>query len=327
MNTQKAISVSSLGTFLGCPRRFFYSHEMRWIPQQEADALSFGKAWHSLLEYYGKSGEAYSVALMKWLDLNEEQIVNALNDEAFAMLVAMAFEFDATAKNMGEIFETEAPFSFRIPSTHWRVNGIIDAIHHDGFPIEYKTTSSTIEPGDFYWLRLKANLQAITYAIITEANTVRYVVARKPRLQRKQVPLLDENGNKIVTYADGMRAFNKNGTPRQTGGDGLIVQSRKETNDEYIERMRGDLKSSASFVVEDVAISDDAKMLAIETFTSGIRQIEILRKQAVKCARPDIPYIRNCTEWNCKNCPYQGICLDLNVNPTDGIPNGFQLKQ
>ena len=326
MNTEKSISVSSLSTFLNCPRRFFYSHEMRWVPASEADALTFGKIWHAWLEYYASSVKSYKETLADYLSKNEVDLTQRLSADALAMFMAMALEFESVSTNIGKIVEAETSFAFRVPTTQWRVDGIIDAIHESGCPIEYKTTSSTIEQGDFYWIRLKANLQAIVYAVATEANNVLYVVARKPRIQRKQVPLLDTDGKKIVTYADGKRAFNANGTPRQTGGEGLTVATREETSEEFVERMRADLKASCSYAIVNLDIDHEAKMLAIETLIAGVRQIELLRKRALKAPRPDIPYIRNCTEWNCKSCPYQGICLDLNINPLDGIPNGFITK-
>lgn len=326
MNTIKSISVSSLTTFLSCPRKFFYSHEMRWYPATEADALTFGKAWHGWLEHYGKSDKHYREALMEYLNAHEEELTHSLAPDAFSMFIALAFEFEPIAHGLGRIVEAESPFSFRIPTTSWRVDGVIDAIDDQGSPIEYKTTSSPIGVGDFYWIRLKANLQAIVYALATEANEVRYVVARKPRLQRKQIPLLDDDGKKIVTYPDGSRVYNANGTPRQTGGEGLTVATRDETTEEYIERMRADLSATPSYSIQRVAISDEDKMLAIESLIAGARQIDILRKRASKCSRPDIPFIRNCSEWNCKSCPYQGICLDVNTNPLDGVPQGFISK-
>lgn len=326
MNKDKSISVSSLSTFLSCPRKFFYQHEMRWYPQTEADALTFGKAWHGWLEYFGKSGKAYREALKEYIETNKDALASSLNNDALSMLIAMALEFERVAGDLGTIVESETPFSFRIPTTSWRVDGVIDAIGDNGCPIEYKTTSSNIEVGDFYWLRLKANLQAIVYAVATEASEVRYVVARKPRIQRRQVPLLDEAGKKIVTYADGSRAYNANGTPRQTSGEGLTLATREETSDELIERMRADIAERTSYSVKTVNISDGDKLLAIETLIAGVRQIDILRKRALKSSRPDTPFIRNCTEFNCKGCPYQGICLDINVNPLEGVPQGFISK-
>jgi CRISPR/Cas system-associated exonuclease Cas4 (RecB family) len=214
-----------------------------------------------------------------------------------------------------------------LPKTRWRIDGVIDAVHADGFPIEYKTTSNDVTQDAFYWLRLKANMQAVTYALITDAESVNYIVARKPRLQRKQVPLLDDNGCKIVTdIATGERVYNANGTPRQSAGNGLKLETRTETSEEFVERLREDIRNNVSFTSRTVQVSNDDKMTAIESFISAVRHIEELRKMAKKSAREDTPYIRNCTEFNCKNCPYQGICLDINYNPSNGCPTGFIVK-
>jgi hypothetical protein len=299
---------------------------MRWVPESEAEALTFGKAWHGLMEYFGKRGGDYRDALASYLDSNEIPLTS-LNEDSFAMFIAMAYEFEPFACNLEGVKETETAFSFKLPTTRWRVDGIIDAINSDGSPIEYKTTSSDISQDAFYWLRLKSNLQVVTYAIIAEAELVKYVVARKPRLQRKQIPLLDEQMRKIVIDMEtGKRAWNANGTPRQTTGYGLKMETRTETSEEYIERLRADLRDNISFGVRTVRVSNEDKILALESFVSAVRFIEELRKMAKKSSRPDSPYIRNCTEFNCKNCPYQGICLDVNVNPLDGCPSGFSVR-
>jgi CRISPR/Cas system-associated exonuclease Cas4 (RecB family) len=326
MNANKSISVSSLSTLLNCPRRYFYAHEMGWIPISEAEALTFGKAWHGLMEYYGKVGGDYREALANFLDSNEIALTS-LNEDSFAMFLAMANEFEPFACNLQGITETETRFSFKLPTTRWRVNGIIDAVNADGCPIEYKTTSSDISQDAFYWLRLKSNLQVVTYAIVAESEVAKYIVARKPRLQRKQVPLLDEQGRKIVTDVEtGRRAFNANGTPRQTSGNGFKMETRTETGDEFLERLREDMRNNVSFAVRYVRVSNEDKILALDSFVSAVRYINELRKQSSKASRPDAPYIRNCTEFNCKNCPYQGICLDVNVNPLDGCPSGFAVR-
>lgn len=323
MDLSKSISVSSLSAFLSCPRKFFYSHEMRWKPIVEAEQLTFGKAWHGLMEYIGKNSGNYREKVAKYLDENG-MYITSLNEDAFAMFMAMALEFESIADGLDSIAETEAPFSFRLPNSRWRVDGFIDAIKQDGTPVEYKTTSSDIAPDAFYWLRLKANMQAITYAIATEAEHLKYVVVRKPRSCRKQIPILDDNGLKIVTdIVTGERVYNANGKPRQTGGEGLKVETRAESQEELIERMREELRSTCSCAINTVHVTDEDKALCLATFASTCKQINELRKMAQKFSRPDIHYARNCTEFNCRGCPYQGICLDCNVNPLAGIPNGF----
>lgn len=326
MNTIKSISVSSLSTLLSCPRKFFYSHEMRWLPEAEAEALTFGKAWHSLMEHFGKRGGNYKEALEEFLTIHDIELAS-LNEDSLSMFIAMAYEFEPFACNIEGVTEAETRFSFRLPKTRWRVDGIIDAVNSNGSPIEYKTTSSDISQDAFYWLRLKSNLQVVTYAIATEANDVKYIVARKPRLQRKQIPLLDEQGRKIVIDIEtGRRAFNANGTPRQTTGYNLKMETRTETSEEYIERLRLDMRENTSFAVRNVQISNEDKILALDSFVSAVRFIEELRKLSSKSSRLDAPYVRNCTEFNCKTCPYQGICLDVNVNPLNGCPSGFAVR-
>jgi CRISPR/Cas system-associated exonuclease Cas4 (RecB family) len=325
MKARKELSVSSLSTFLNCPRKFFYSHEKRWKPIVEAEQLTFGKAWHGLLEAWGKEGECFKDTLCNYLDLHEHEFVQTMKTDTFAMFIAMAWELGVQIAEIGKITTTEQGFNFRLPQSHWHIVGFIDAINADGHPIEYKTTSSDIEQDAFYWLRLKANLQAITYALAMDADRVRYVVFRKPRLSRKQLPLLDDDGNKIVTHLEsGERAYNKNGTPRQSAGEGYKLETREETDDEFIARMREDLTATPFVVTREVAVSDEDKATVLSAFTSSVKQIELLRKRSTKDTREDTAWARNCTEFNCKNCPYQGICLDVNYDPAQGVPQGFE---
>jgi hypothetical protein len=104
------------------------------------------------------------------------------------------------------------------------------------------------------------------------------------------------------------------------------METRTETGDEFLERLREDMRNNVSFAVRYVRVSNEDKILALDSFVSAVRYINELRKQSSKASRPDAPYIRNCTEFNCKNCPYQGICLDVNVNPLDGCPSGFAVR-
>lgn len=328
----KQLSVSSTSAFLQCPRRFFYSHEMRWIPDTEAPALRFGKAWHSFLEYVAMPmtapdarGEAsYDERVDAFLDARGEAL-EQMGEDALAMLLAMIRCYEPTFYSVGLVRQVEKPFLFRLPHTQWAIKGFIDAIDFDGCPVEYKTTSSDIAEGSFYWMRLKANLQAVTYALAMNADKVTYVVAKKPNLKRKQVPATDFDGLKIVTdLRTGERAFLKNGAPRQSAGEGYRLETRTETQEEFINRLEAEMLSDNYFVKKELNISDDAKWVAVNAFTNTARQIEILRKRQKQFkVRTDLPWTRNCTEFNCKNCPYQGLCLDIDYNPSQGVPQGF----
>lgn len=327
---KKHLSASSLNAFLQCPRRFFYAHELGWKPETEASALTFGRAWHSFLEYITAShldelGEQVGFTERVYMftgDKKEE--LASLSPDNLALLMAMMNTYARTFYEIGLVRESEKKFVFRLPHSRWSVKGFIDAVDFYGNPIEYKTTSSDIADGSFYWLRLKANIQAVTYALALKSNKVTYAVARKPSLKRKQVPLTDENGCKIVTdIATGERVYNKNGTPRQTGGEGLQVESREETQEEFTARMEGEIIKGLYYTTKSVDISDDDKWSALQAYTITAKQIDLLRRQAKIATRIDLPWTRNCTEFNCKNCPYQGICLDINYNPSNGIPQGF----
>lgn len=328
---KKKLSASSLSAFLQCPRKFFYSHELGWKPSTESVALTFGKAWHSFLEfvtqpmYYTENGEPlpYAERVYYYLEFSHDKL-EEMSQDNLAMLIAMMNTYEESFYRIGTVKEAESRFTFRLPHTRWVVNGFIDAIDYDGNPIEYKTTSSDISDGSFYWLRLKANAQAVTYALSTNAKVVTYSVARKPSLKRKQMPLVDENGCKIVTdLATNERAFNKNGTPRQSAGDGFKLETREETQEEFIERLTSAMRDDNHFAVKTIDIDASMKLSVFHAYVSTAKQIDVLRKLQSKAYRADDYWSRNCTEFNCRNCPYQGICLDINYDPKNGIPQGF----
>lgn len=334
MANNKRLSASSMGAFLQCPRRFFYSHELGWVPDTEAVALTFGRAWHSFLEFITTSRRDETQQEISYTDRVYQYTCNpeirkgleSMSEENLAMFLAMTEAYAPSFYQIGIVKECEKPFSFRVPGTRWMVNGYIDALDFYGNPVEYKTTSSDITEGAFYWLRLKCNLQAITYALAVGSEKVTYSVIRKPNLRRKQVPLLDDNGLKIVIDVDGNRALNKNGTPRQTASDGSTLMTREESIEEYSARLRNEMLNFGYLAVKEVQITDDQKWSTIQSYISAAKQIDTLRNLQKKATRVDLPWARNCTEFNCRNCPYQGLCLDVDYNPIHGVPQGFQTK-
>lgn len=54
-NLQVAWDQTSLGNFLFCPRRYYYSHILNYIPRHEAVELTFGSHYHTALEVYDKA--------------------------------------------------------------------------------------------------------------------------------------------------------------------------------------------------------------------------------------------------------------------------------
>lgn len=100
--------------------------------------------------------------------------------------------------------------------------------------MEHKTTSEDLDPTSYYWQRLMLDQQVSLYYMHSDVKTVLYDVTRRPALKPKQIPLVDNNGLKIVTDDEtGDRVVKKNGEPRQSAGKGMTLETRPEDPDEY----------------------------------------------------------------------------------------------
>ena len=324
----KRISVSSAATFAKCPRAFYYSHELRWKPEREAEALTFGKAWHKLLEWAARTQSRDALALIGSMQCDGL----TLADADLAMLMAMGCAFlgqEEVAKLMERIGATEERFRFPLPgASGWDLVGVLDALTQDGAVVEYKTAGRDIGQSSDYWTRLRFNLQILAYARTCGWGRTRvlYVVARKPALRPKTVPLLDADGLKVVTVdATGERALTKAGKPKQTAGEGETLQARAETCEEYAGRLLDELQGNPEtyFAVREIEADQTDTDEAMRTLVAIVREVELLRGMADGEARPERVWRRNCNEFNCANCPFAGPCLFTLHNPADGVPEGF----
>ena len=329
MAAENRISVSSASAFATCPRRFFYSHELRWVPEVEAPALAFGSAWHALLERAAKLQNRDALALVQDLLADGHDI----KDGDLAMLMAMATAFlgqPGIDRFLDSIAATEERFCLPLPGTGWTMVGFIDALTTDGAVVEYKTTSRDLAAGSDYWTRLRFNLQVLAYSRLGGCGRLRalYVVARKPALRPKMVPLLDDAGLKIVTVnATGERALTKAGKPKQMPGEGETLQARAETTEEFAGRLLDALQAAPGdyFATCEMELDPADVDEALQTLATVVREVELLRGIAAGMERPDRAWRRNCSEFNCQNCPFAGPCLFTLANPADGVPAGFRV--
>lgn len=329
MAPDNRISVSSASAFAACPRRFFYGHELRWAPETEAPALTFGRAWHALLERAAQLQSRDALTLVHDLLADGHE----LKDGDLAMLMAMACALlgqpgmDAL---LASVAATEERFCFALPGTGWKMVGVIDAVTSDGAVVEYKTTSRDIAAGSDYWTRLRFNLQVLAYSRLGGCHRHRalYVVARKPALRPRMVPLLDADGLKVVTVdATGERALTKAGKPKQTAGEGETLKARAETTEEFAGRLLDAMQAAPGdyFATCEMELDPEDVDEALQTLATVVREVELLRGIAAGMERPERAWRRNCSEFNCANCPFAGPCFFTLANPADGVPAGFRV--
>lgn len=320
MRRNNTISASSASAFAACPRRFFYSHELRWQPDTEARALTFGKAWHGFLERLAAGDESPIKTMVESAE-GFDQLTEMEAGTLYAFAQAFIERFHLPK------IQSEASFTSKVDGTNFTITGRIDGITEDGRIVEYKTTSSSIAPESDYWLRLKHNLQVLVYAFQLPRNTsAAYFVLRKPTIRPTQVPVLDAEGRKIVVdLATGERALNKDGSPRQSAGQGLEVQTREENADEFSRRLYDDItrRPDFYFATKEIPLLGSEISSAISNILATVREIQLMRRLEKNCLRKETAWRRNCSEFNCAHCPFRPICLDFDYDTRGGAPSGF----
>lgn len=178
-----------------------------------------------------------------------------------------------------DVLEVESEFTFPLlnPETEAQSRSFVEAGKIDGVlrhkttgvlkVLEHKTTSDSIDADSTYWGRLAMDTQISKYILSLrsrgiDANTVVYDVVRKPAYKLGSIPLLDEDGNKVVLDAAGERVRTKDGKKwRQTADAdaGYILQTRPETLEELSSRTLTEIneKRDSYFAVKEVGRTDN----------------------------------------------------------------------
>jgi hypothetical protein len=212
------------------------------VPDSEEERFTFGKAMHEavaawrVIRTQHPNSDPAEPGRQRLREIVQEPYILA---KVAATFEAYCWYYQAETTVWPHV---EVPFELplRNPKTGgvsrtFNRGGKIDAIDGEHRLWEMKTTRDDISSGSDYWLRLQHDPQLSLYwsaahelGFSTEAAV--YDVVGEPQQRPKQIPELDENGLKIVILdATGERVFNKNGTPRQTAGEGLSLVSRPET--------------------------------------------------------------------------------------------------
>lgn len=268
METQK-LTNSMRSKWNSCHRAFKISTIDKIRPICSSDALRFGTAFHSMMEIYWTKmvSEAAFDVEKEISDIASRYAAENMDEYAANTLLAL---FDGyVAKNLQsdrskyETIGVEVEYNAPLlnpetggKSLTYHLAGKLDGIiknKADGSIVilEHKTTSSDIDPTSDYWKKLAIDGQVSGYYygiqfIGYEAQNCLYDVIKKPGLKvSNSVPDLDENGLKIVIdNATGERVFKKDGSPRQSAGDGMTLLVRRETPKEWFDRLSADIQSN-----------------------------------------------------------------------------------
>jgi hypothetical protein len=231
-----------------------------------------------------------------------------------------------------DVLEVESEFSFPLlnPETEAPSKTFLEAGKIDGVlrhktsgivkVLEHKTTSESIEPDSSYWPRLVMDTQISKYLLSLrsrgmDANQVVYDVIHKPAYKLGSVPLLDEDGLKIVQDQFGNRITTKDGKKwRQTGDTelGYAVLSRPETPQELFDRTFSEISQRPDryYVQRDIASSDADLLEYMNDAWSQSQQILWFRRRNLWPRNPSA-----CTQFS--TCEFFELCSGRST--VDGI--------
>jgi len=333
---------SQIQTTMTCPRKGYLAYALGLRREVDAKPLRIGRAVHEALELAGK-GMFESDAILQAVapdtafgdgDSFSREIER---QTAMRMLATYFWYWRAKTAELG-ILETEHVFEIPIvnpdsgrTSRTYTLAGKIDKIV--GLPdgrlavMEHKTTSSDLDITGDYWRRLRIDSQVSIYYLAAKQrgyniNTTLYDVMRKPGIQPKQIPLLDEAGLKIVLDENKLRVFKKDGLPRQSGdaGRGYVLQTRTETPEEFGDRLALDMAERPDWYFcrrEVVRTADDIEDARHELwqYTKTLRDCERYGRWPRNT--------RSCIGFG--RCPYFDLCVDHVDVESGGVPDGYMV--
>jgi len=198
---------------------------------------------------------------------------------------------------------------------------------------EHKTTGDDISDKSDYWTRLRFNPQILQYVLAARklgwnVEVAIYCVTRKPSIQPKLIPIVDENGCKIVHDANAKRVFKKDGSPRESGDSafGYTVVTRTESPEEFGERLAADVRERPEFyyarreipILEQDLAEYSAQRIAVTRMILGCRSEERRVKRREQAWPRSIG-------MSCDYCEYKSFCLQ-NITPDlNQPPAGFKV--
>jgi hypothetical protein len=332
------LTYSRLATVRRCPRKGYFRYELGLTRDVDADYFRLGKAFHRGLELHGQGHGAD--AAIEGATESYDTVPASLDPytwdvERAKVVGLLAGHFWRYENDDLRVTATELPWRMplRNPDTGaasrtFELAGKIDALAQlpDGrlAVLEYKTAGEDVGPKAAYWLRLRGDAQISMYMLAARAlgydiATVLYDVTRKPTIKPRQIPLLDEDDQKVVLDADGHRVLTKQGKPRQTSDTalGYVLQTRPESAAEFGQRLLDDIGKRPDYYHqrrEVPRLHDDLRECEYELWQQAQQLAEMRRHSR---------WYRNVTPDNCNRCQFANLCQNnVHVDPAQP-PSGY----
>lgn len=335
-HNKELLTASRMGAFQTCPRRHYWRYEVGLRRRESHGALAFGSAWHRAMECRWKGGtpeEAWQAGADPALDDLALATFGGLLSAYFAYYTPELEEVKVATVSP-EVEFRHAIAGSRTFDAAGKIDGLCQLEDGRLALIEHKTTSQSVSDNSDYWLRLRADTQIRQYVFAARASgwnvtTVLYDVVRKPTIAPANVPILDDEQLKVVLdNATGERVMLKNGKPRQSAGEGMTLQARMETAEEFGERLREDVLSRPDFYFarrEVPILDDDLDEFAEQRIQVARMILDRRRQQKTIPTCPERAWPRYVNGFFCPGCEYSGFCLQNTVPDLNHPPEGFEI--
>lgn len=312
---------SRMTTQRRCSREQRLRYEVGLIPVKEDDApLRLGSLLHLGLEAWWFAIRDGREPLTAALDVLTTQVDAGADPFEAAKVRAMLVGYHARWIDEAPKYEvlgvelelTPTPIlnpATGKPSRTWLIGGKLDVYVREcatgrKLIVEHKTTTEDIRMGSDYFKRLRMDSQVSTYTTATDADAVLYDVLRKPGQRPGTVPLVDEDGVKIVLDAAGNRVRTKDGKKWRETADaaqGYVLQARPETPEEYFHRITDAISEDVeAWYARVEVVRFDSEILEYQADTWAIARTIRDNQLAQRWPRnPEacIRYGRTCGYW------------------------------
>ncbi len=336
---EKQLLTHSWGSsFKGCRRRSFWEYEVKFRKVTDAKPLRMGSAGHDGLDALKQGGSTTDAIAAVWQHYKTcpegvDQYDWDIERETVECLVMM-YEWRWRDANIATV-ATEK--SFRLPLTNpttgaatpvFDVAGKVDGlvVLEDGRKaiIEHKFISDDLKDDSDFWRRLQLDSQVSMYVwaarqIGWEVETALYDCIRKPSIKPTAIPLLDEDGLKVVVDVNDERVMTKAGKPRQSADKekGWVLYTRPMTIGEWSTKLIADITARPEFYYarrEIPRLDSD-----IEEFLFELWDLQKTLREAQRENR----WYKTVGRDSCPYCAFFGLCSSRFDPSTGEVPEGF----
>jgi len=328
---------SRMLSFKMCRQRHWFEYEAGMRKNEDSKALRMGSAYHDALEMIANRhplSDALEVIYKRYDFLPEEydrleweyeretlvRLVCAYvwrweHDQFDHLVAEQSFVLPLISKDTGRALRT-----FRLAG---KIDGIVRLQDGRMAVLEHKLLGEDLEEDSNLWRRLRVDHQISLYCLAARrlgypVECVMYNVTRKPTIKPTKVPLVDEDGIKIVTDAEGRRVANGKGGWRQTASteNGWVLQTRDMTPTEWGQKLADDIQSRPQFYFQrrEIARLD----VDLERFEEELLDIA----QTMRDAQLRQRWYRTSTKDTCAFCSFFGPCTS-GWRDGDAPPEGF----